>query len=100
MLRSRGSRHNDTRPTDGRSARTEQLLVMPMKPLTDLEWLPGELLSGSECLKAGLDFRYEISGLFFPHMAFCVPNWSKYFQQIELHLAINGLHPPKIGQTE
>ena len=45
-----------------------------------------------------LDMKYQVC--FPPHMALCVPNWSKYFQQIELHLAINGLHPPKIGQSK
>ena len=34
-------------------------------------------------------FRSEISGLYPPHMALCVPNWSKMlftFQQVELWL--------------
>jgi len=37
---------------------------MPTELLTDREWLPGELLSGSECLKAWLVLKYEISDLF------------------------------------
>jgi len=31
---------------------------------TNLEWLPGEFLSGSECSVAQLVFRYQISDLF------------------------------------
>jgi len=34
---------------------------MPTEPLTNLEWLPGELLSGLECSKFWLVFTYEIS---------------------------------------
>jgi len=38
-------------------------LVMLTEPLTDLKWLPEELLSGLECPKAQLAFRHEISDL-------------------------------------
>jgi len=34
--------------TESRNARSEQLLVMPTELLTNGEWLPGKLLSGSE----------------------------------------------------
>jgi len=37
------------RLTESGNARSEQLLVMPTELLTNREWLPGELLSGSEC---------------------------------------------------
>jgi len=44
----RGQRiHNDARLTESGNARSEQLLVMPTQLLTNREWLPGELLSGS-----------------------------------------------------
>jgi len=34
------------------NTRSEQLLMLPIKQLTNYEWLPGEPLNGSECLKA------------------------------------------------
>jgi len=37
-------------------ARSKQLLVMSTESLADQEWLPGELLSGSECSKVQLAF--------------------------------------------
>ena len=40
-------RHNDARLTKSGNTRGEQLLVTPTEPLTDCEWLPGELFSGS-----------------------------------------------------
>jgi len=48
------------RLTESRNARSKQLLVMHTGSLTNWEWLPGELLSGSECLKAQLisDMKY------------------------------------------
>ena len=44
-----------------KSARNEQLLVMPTESLTNREWLPGELLSVSECRRPGwfLDMKYQ-----------------------------------------
>jgi len=42
----------------------EQLLMMSTELLANWEWLPGEPLSGLECLKAQLDFRYKISAFF------------------------------------
>jgi len=47
----RQRRHNDVRLTE--SARSEQLLVMPTVSLTNREWLPGELWSGSESQRPG-----------------------------------------------
>jgi len=45
----RQCRRDDTMLTDSGDARSEQLLVMPTESLlTNGEWLPGELLSGSE----------------------------------------------------
>jgi len=43
------------------NARSEQLLVVPTELLTNREWLPGELLSGSECQRPGrfLDMKYQ-----------------------------------------
>ena len=41
---------------------------MPKEPLTNQEWLPGELLNELECLKARLFFfRYEILDLLHKH---------------------------------
>ena len=60
----RQHRHNNTRLTESGNARGEQLLVVPTELLTDSEWLPWKLLSGSECLKALLVFTNEISDLF------------------------------------
>jgi len=36
--------------------------MMPTEPLTNREWLPGELLSGSECQRPGwfLDMKYQM----------------------------------------
>jgi len=59
LVLSRGAANmvgDDTRLTENRNARSVQLLVLPTEPLTDWEWLPGELLSGSEGL-AGLDMK-------------------------------------------
>jgi len=44
----RKRRHNDARLAKNGNTRSEQLLVMPTELLTNREWLPGELLSGSE----------------------------------------------------
>ena len=46
---------------ESRNARSEQLLVMPTGSLSNREWLPGELLSGSECQRPGwfLDMKYQ-----------------------------------------
>jgi len=44
----RQHRCDNVRLTECRNARSEQLLVMPTELLTNREWLPGELLSGSE----------------------------------------------------
>jgi len=47
----RQCRRDDSRLTESGDTRSEQLLVMPTESLLDnREWLPGELLSGSECL--------------------------------------------------
>jgi len=40
--------YDDARLTKSRNARSEQLLVMPTELLTNREWLPRELLRGSE----------------------------------------------------
>jgi len=45
----RQGRRDDSRLSESRDARSEQLLVMPTESLlTNGEWLPGELFSGSE----------------------------------------------------
>jgi len=49
----RQHRRDDTRLTEGRNTRSEQLLAMPTELLTNREWLPGELLSGSKCRRPG-----------------------------------------------
>ena len=55
----RQRRHDDTRLAESGNTRSEQLLVMPTESLTNREWLPGELLSGSP-----VGIRYDISDLF------------------------------------
>jgi len=50
----RQHRCDDIRQTESGNARREQLLVMPTEVLTNREWLPGELLSGSEHRFEGL----------------------------------------------
>jgi len=55
---------DNLRLTKSRNARSRQILLMPKEPLTNHEWLPGELLSVLECSKIQLVFRCEISGLF------------------------------------
>ena len=54
-------RHNGVRLTESEDDRNEQLLVVPTELLTHREWLPGELLSGSECRRPGwfLDMKYQ-----------------------------------------
>jgi len=50
----RQRRRDDSWLTESRDARSEQLLMMPTESLlTNGEWLPGELLSGSECRAPG-----------------------------------------------
>ena len=44
----RQHRCDDSRLTKSRNARSKQLTAMPTESLTNREWLPGELLSGSE----------------------------------------------------
>ena len=60
----RQHRHNNARLTESGNTRSEKLLVMPTELLTDSEWLPWKLLSGSECSKALLVFKNEILALF------------------------------------
>jgi len=57
----RQRRRDDARLTESGNVRSEQLLEMSTKLLTNWEWLPGELLSGSECRRAGcsLDLKYQ-----------------------------------------
>jgi len=52
------------RLTESEIVSIEQLLMMSTELLANWEWLPGEPLSGLECLKAQLDFRYKISAFF------------------------------------
>ena len=49
----RQRRRDDTRLTENRNARSEQLLMMHTESLTNREWLPGEFLSGSDVKGAG-----------------------------------------------
>ena len=57
----RQCRCDDTRLTESRNARSEQLLMVPTELLPNREWLPGELLSGSECRRPGwfLEMKYQ-----------------------------------------
>ena len=57
----RQGRHDDARLTKSGNARTEQLLVVPTESPTNREWLPGELLHGSERRRPGwfLDMKYQ-----------------------------------------
>ena len=57
----RQHRRNNMRLTKSGNARSEQLLVVPTELLTNREWLPGELLSGSERRRPG--WFLEISTL-------------------------------------
>ena len=52
---------NDVRLIESGNARSEQLLVVPTESLTNREWLPGELLSGSEHRRPSwfLDMKYQ-----------------------------------------
>jgi len=54
-------RRDDARLIESRNARSEQLLVVPTESLTNREWLPKELLSGSERRRPGwfLDMKYQ-----------------------------------------
>jgi len=56
----RQPRH-DTRLTVSGNSRREQLVMVPTKSLTNREWLPGELLSGSVCRRPGwfLEMKYQ-----------------------------------------
>ena len=57
----RQRRHDGVRLIENRTARREQLLVMPTESLTNREWLPGELLSGLERRRPAwfLDLKYQ-----------------------------------------
>ena len=57
----RQCRRDDARLTESGNARSEQLLVVPTESLTNREWLPGELLSGSERQRPSwyLDMKYQ-----------------------------------------
>ena len=57
----RQHRRDDKRLTESRNARSEQLLMMPTESLTNREWLPRGLLSGSKCRRPGwfLDLKYQ-----------------------------------------
>ena len=57
----RQRRRDDARLTESGNGRTEQLLVVPTESLTNREWLPGELLNGSERRRPGwfLDMKYH-----------------------------------------
>ena len=58
----RQRRRDDARLTESGNTRSEQLLVVPTELLTNREWLPGELLSGSERRRPGwfLDMKCYI----------------------------------------
>jgi len=49
----RSCKRDNTRLAESRNARSEQLLRMPKELLINREWLPGELLSGSEHRRPG-----------------------------------------------
>jgi len=59
----RQHRRDDARLTESGNARTKQLLVVSTELLTTREWLPGELLNGSEHRRPGwfLDMKYQTS---------------------------------------
>ena len=61
IRKQRQNTRDNTRLTNSWDARSNQLLVMPTEQLTNWEWLPGDLLNGSECLKAWLvDTRWLV----------------------------------------
>ena len=57
----RQRRRDDARLAEGGNARSEQLLMVHTESLTNREWLPGELLSGSERRRPSwfLDMKYQ-----------------------------------------
>ena len=57
----RQRRCDNARLTESENARSEQLLVMPTESLTNRQWLPGELLGGSERPRPGwfLDMKHQ-----------------------------------------
>jgi len=57
----RQRRRDDARLTESGNARSEQLFMVPTESLTKREWLPGELLGGSEHQRPGwfLDMKYQ-----------------------------------------
>jgi len=68
----RQHRCNDTRLTKNGNARSDQLLMVPTESLTNREWPPGELLSGSEHQRPSwfLDVKYQtcfLAGEVCPH---------------------------------
>ena len=57
----RQRRRDDVRLIKSGNARSKQLLMRPMESLTNREWLPGKLLSGSEHQSPGcfLEMKYQ-----------------------------------------
>jgi len=57
----RQRRRDDARLTESRNTRSEQLLMVPTESLSNREWLPGELLSGSKHRRPSwfLDMKYQ-----------------------------------------
>jgi len=57
----RQRRRNKPRLTESGNTRSKQLLVVPTESLANREWLPGELLSGSERSSPGwlLDMKCQ-----------------------------------------
>ena len=70
----RQRRRGDARLTESGNARTEQLLVVPTESLTNREWLPGELLNGSEHQRPGwfLDMNIRLVLLPLNSVLFCL----------------------------
>jgi len=65
-------RLDDSRLTESGNTKSEQLLVVHTGSLTNREWLPGELLSGSECRRPGwLNIRL-VPLIFTPVQCMCV----------------------------
>ena len=63
--------------------------LMPIEPLTDWEWLSGELLSRSECSKVRLVFRWEILDLFPNDLTMACFDHHKQYLTVIMYVCIN-----------
>ena len=115
ILRSRGKVDAMTRGwLRGGNVRSEQLLIIPTELLTNREWLPGELLSGSERPRPGwfLDMKYHTCfpssthshAFWMCHLCVCssLPLWDIWYVYgvVFLHPQGNPLYTPPMSTAE